>query len=1024
MIGITLSSPTSTLADAAGASSLAGCMEQLGSNVDTTIVIVPTYAQQRNAVTAWAAAMGAGRPPMVMPMQTFVGHLADAMLSEVHVVADDEAQLLLEHAARDSGVRLGGLGVDIRFLHRCERSGIHAHNLADRPEYDENETRTAHRLRRLERVWKAYRQRLATDTFDASDRYRLIVAALRSGVPSTLFLRDHETPVRRLIVRDVVTLSNADVDVLSALADDGWDIAVHWAAEPSLVGDGSIAEDSASRYTVHDVNLYDRTLECRSMLTLRGWHDIETEPPAAPARVAVRRCSTPGAEVRTILAAIKVAVLRQGLRLSDIAVVIPDMTGYEAEIRSMARTMGVPLTGGEQVGVMTSAPASALLIACDVINGGWRRIDLDRLRRCPIGNTVASALHDVVAAGEALRIVGGEGAEAWRAALQSRRDTLERRIRTADDDAVDELRLVQDALQSVHDIMHILAAPPGPMSVQDAAVRLDSIMEALDLGSVAQETQRMAETYQRPCGDVEALQALRETIRRYASILGSVQTDELTFDSHVVALRSMLGRVNVRLRDVRLEGVSLLRPADARGRQFALVFSPGWTEGTFPSVPRYDRLEHDLLPYERQLDELDMAIDVFRAVEPGRGRLMLTHPATVGDADALPSQFCALAMRQLQEWSSDPLLDIDAASMVLSVDEWRLFTQRLSVDTSQSGLSAGSATTLSSENLLRHLARPLSPTRLDAFGDCPYRYAAVNLYGLRDESRDDDTLSPLERGEMMHDIVRAFFLRLRREQHGEIDETNLELALRHPIRLVDVEPRRLHAVLDETAEGILSTLNGGHTFQPSERRILLGTAASPGLLHRWLAMERAQAVSGAPLPAVFELLVTVTADCDGIPIPVRVRIDRIDIDRSVTPAALVVIDYKNSEASVPTKQEVVNGYRQQMPLYALAVDAECARLGIDAVVRSAQYMPYGKKLYDAAAAKRIPRLADAAMPLGATESVTKMAFDDDLASAVGAMQHTVGELMKGSFPVRPRSSATCGKCSYNELCRIQSMGQS
>ncbi|MBU3742225.1 MAG: hypothetical protein FGM24_08055 [Candidatus Kapabacteria bacterium] len=1022
MNGITQSSPTSTLSDAAGAPSLADCMQRLGPNVDNTIVIVPTYAQQRYAVTAWAAAMGAGRPPMVMPMQTFVGHLADALFSELHVVADDEAQLLLEHAARDCGVRLGALGVDIRFLHRCGRYGIHAQNLADRPEYDEAETRTAHRLRRLERVWSAYRRRLGADSCDASDRQRLIAAALQKGVQATLFLRDHATPVRRLILRDVVWLSVTEIDILTALAADGWDIVVHWAAEPPWIDDAHGGEGSALRYTVHDVNLHDRTLESRSLLTLRGWHHVESTHAAASPRVAVRQFSTPSAEVRSMLAAVKVAVLRHGLRLSDIAIIVPDAAGYEAAIRSMARTMGVPLTGGEQVGVLTSAPASALLVACDVIVGGWRRSDLDRLRRCAIGNAAAAALHDVVAAGAALRIVGGEGADAWRAALQARCDTLERRVRTADDDAAGELRLVHAALQSVHDLMQILPGMSGPMSVHDVAERLEATMDALDLGVVAQETQRLAESYQRPCCDVEALQAVRETIRRYASVLATVQAAEETFVDHVAAFRSMLARVRVRLRDVRLEGVSLLRPADARGRQFDLVFSPGWTEGSFPSVPRYDRLEHDLLPYERQLDELDMAIDVVRAVAPGHGRLLLSHPSNVDDAEVLPSQFCALAVQHLAAWDGDPLLDIDAAAMVLSVDEHRLFTGGLRSDTQQRGLSASNATTLSSDNLAKHLERALSPTRLDAFGDCPYRYAAMHLLGLRDESRDDDTLSPLERGDMMHDIVRAFFLRLRREQHGEIDEADLATALRHPIRLVDFEPERLYRILDETADAVMSTLNGGHTFQPSERRILLGNADSPGLLHRWLAMERAQAFSGAPLPAVFELMVNATVDCEGLVIPVRVRIDRIDVDHTQTPAALVVIDYKNSKASIPSKQDVIKGYRQQMPMYVLAVDAECVRLGIDAAVRSAQYMPYGTKLYDKTAAKRVPRLADAAVPMGATENVAKMVFDEDLASAVGAMKHAVGTLLKGDFPVRPRLTSTCERCSYNELCRIQSLG--
>jgi RecB family exonuclease len=201
--------------------------------------------------------------------------------------------------------------------------------------------------------------------------------------------------------------------------------------------------------------------------------------------------------------------------------------------------------------------------------------------------------------------------------------------------------------------------------------------------------------------------------------------------------------------------------------------------------------------------------------------------------------------------------------------------------------------------------------------------------------------------------------------------------------------------------------------------MLLGNGVAPGLLDRWLYMEYRQAEQGAPLPAAFEVEIAETLMLDDAHIDVQLRVDRIDYDPTSEPARLVVIDYKNSKDSVPSVADVAVGRKLQMPLYVHAVNRACQRSGINATVESAQYIPLGKRLHDADAARRILRLG--CDGLGNTDKALKQPFEETMANIDVALVDVVTQLRQASFPVRPRPQA-CAHCSYNELCRIESFG--
>lgn len=1023
MGGITLSIPTSSLARAASAPTIAACMSLLDDATASTIVVVPSYAQQRHAVSAWAAAHQAGRPPMVMPMATVIGHLADAVLgAEQPRVGADEAQLILERlTATGSGLGLMP-GVHARLLQQFESEGVMADALPGRPEYDEVDSRPSRRLRKLYPVWKAFRSALDARGPDDVEVLRRVIMALATGSNPALFLRDASTPVRRLLLRDVVSLTVLERLLLRQLASHGWDIAIHWAAEPFWNDAAQGQSPQMGRYSVHDAYLLDRSLEQQQELVREGWSHLGVEASAAMPLGAERSFARIADEVRALLATVKIAVRMHGMPLSQIAIVVPDMPLYEGRIRDMARGMGIPLTGGERVGLLTTGPCNTLLTACDVVAGGWRRADLDRLRRAAIRGPLARAMHDVVQAGQAQRLVGGNGGLDWQMTLVERLHAIDRRnVDAGDDAAIEARRIVRDAVDSIGVCQEALPDVARDVTAQDAVGILQGMIHALGIEAEAAETQRYADDALRPCCDVDAVNVLVDTMRRYAHIMAENDTP-LPFEQHVRALRSMLARATASYNDVRLDGVALLTPAAARGRRFLLVLSPGWVEGVFPSIPRFERVDHDVLPFMRQHEELDMAVDVLRCVNPEHGRLLVTWPRSMNNTETMPSQFIGLLRAGIRDADTDALLHVDATNLVLSADEQHLrIGPAVPVPASPNGIVLDQLTPRSAEALQQRLRSSISPTRLDRFNACPYAYAAERLYGLRNTSTDDEALTALERGSVMHAIVHALFRTLRKEQHGEIDETNLALALRHPVRLVRHSLPHLQAMLHKAARDVLDSIDTSHTYAMAEQRLLLGNGVYPGLLDRWLAMEYQQAKQGAPLPAAFEIAIAETITIEDVDVDVQLRVDRVDIDITSTPPRLVVIDYKSSSSSIPKVVEVTNGTKLQMPLYAHAVEQVCRRNGIEATVESAQYMPFGNKLFDAEAAERVARLSSVDLDLGAMKGVSKHSIHDVRASIDEKLVSVVTQLRQGAFPVRP-AKGVCAYCSYNELCRVESLG--
>ena len=288
--------------------------------------------------------------------------------------------------------------------------------------------------------------------------------------------------------------------------------------------------------------------------------------------------------------------------------------------------------------------------------------------------------------------------------------------------------------------------------------------------------------------------------------------------------------------------------------------------------------------------------------------------------------------------------------------------------------------------------RPHSPSSLQDWAVCPYRYflGRVLRVAERDEAEDDLTISPLERGALIHDILHTFFssvegLQSPNDKWTESHRRNLEAiandkcdaAERRGVTGRDLLWRRERQLIQDDLQEFLSRDN--------KRRSDRGVVQ--------VGSEYAFGLAGIP-PVSFALP-------DGRTAHLRGKIDRID--RSADGGRLEVIDYKTGRPS-PTKNAlsedpVIRGQYLQLPVYAVAAAQQRSDSSRVDVAASYWFITDRGKF-----------------------SSLEVPWDDRTAERFrDVLGRIVDGIGQGHFPVHPgddvdRGPQNCKNCAYDAVC--------
>ncbi len=319
-------------------------------------------------------------------------------------------------------------------------------------------------------------------------------------------------------------------------------------------------------------------------------------------------------------------------------------------------------------------------------------------------------------------------------------------------------------------------------------------------------------------------------------------------------------------------------------------------------------------------------------------------------------------------------------------------------------------------DLLKHRFGPdfvHSASGLSVYGNCPYRFFAQRVLRLEPRGEAALDLQAIDAGKLLHDVLRRFFERHRRQPLNQLDQKALRTEL---AGIAD-------AVFDEH-ERVVPPLNKQIWKIDREiRKILLDQV----LLYELEVQE--ESAARQVLPSYFEVAFggarSAAKDPDSTDEPLELsrptligdevikisgQIDRVDVARDDT---IVAYDYKLSTGA--SKWDIVSGRSLQLPIYLEALeklilpDHPIAGGGYY-IIRGAQERR-NKGLY------RSTQLDY--LNVRAKNSVfTDEEWQQVRASVIEKIWKFLDGMREGRFVVDPSErQKTCRFCDYGAVCR-------
>jgi ATP-dependent helicase/DNAse subunit B len=428
------------------------------------------------------------------------------------------------------------------------------------------------------------------------------------------------------------------------------------------------------------------------------------------------------------------------------------------------------------------------------------------------------------------------------------------------------------------------------------------------------------------------------------------------------------------------DGLRVLEATDVRGLSFRAIFIAGMIEGGFPLrvsrdwlYPHEERLrlqKHGIFLEDISTDTLLKEEHYFyQAACRATERLYLTRPLALNDgAETVASYYIeelrraiAPALIEVKQIRSD--IDARDARAASSAAELSTLLVRQAQARSHSGRDRDAPQSIAGELLslaarrnyisksalhrigieqARHgewfgpydgeitsadlrlmLARHFGPehvysaSRLSTYGNCAFRFFGNRVLRLEPRSEAALDLQAIDAGKLLHDILRRFFEKHRRDYLPARDREGLrnELAatadqvfqehedkvppLNERIWKIDCEIRKL--ILDQVLlyELKLQEKTSGRGVRPAYFELAFGRAAEasdPYSTREYLKLPRADATTEAAL--------------------IQGQIDRVDVNEAEELA--IAYDYKLSKGA--SLDDIKSGRQVQIPIYLAALE--------------------------------------------------------------------------------------------------------
>jgi ATP-dependent helicase/DNAse subunit B len=306
-----------------------------------------------------------------------------------------------------------------------------------------------------------------------------------------------------------------------------------------------------------------------------------------------------------------------------------------------------------------------------------------------------------------------------------------------------------------------------------------------------------------------------------------------------------------------------------------------------------------------------------------------------------------------------------------------------------------------------------SPTALEAYVSCPFRFLVEHVLGLAELNEPGEEVEHTRRGAAYHRALARLHARLGGDPEltrnvlpesigpellAEIDRAIREYADRAPSpasrKLWELEGKRLRRSAAKYR---------GHweEFLGPWRKV--GAPLDPHLLEADFGLPGPPVQSTAGAEGIAPLMISV----GGVEVRIGGRIDRVDIAELEDGLGFWVIDYKTGRSANYTAAQLQSFEKLQLPLYALAVER--------VFLPGRKARPLGLAYWLVTDRGPKPVLPGRQVAGWLSDPKKWAAFRKQIEEWVAKV---VGRVRDGQFPLAPRSPTCTETCSFGQVCRI------
>lgn len=326
--------------------------------------------------------------------------------------------------------------------------------------------------------------------------------------------------------------------------------------------------------------------------------------------------------------------------------------------------------------------------------------------------------------------------------------------------------------------------------------------------------------------------------------------------------------------------------------------------------------------------------------------------------------------------------------------------------------------------------REYSSSQLETYAACPFKFFTQRILTVHSSAEYDVTLTPLERGVLVHTILFRLYTELR-------ERNELPIAPERRDEIIE----RARAITREEIEGIALE----HPYWTIDKERLLGSEALNGLIEQWIDSEATRSDGKSRLvPEFFEVafgtgggvggssdtVLSASKEIEIYDVKVRGKVDRVEIVRDGDIVYYAVADYKTGQP--PKRGDIEKGLKLQILIYLEVIRhvlAEHFALPLENI------RPVGGIYYQLNARKVEARDSYLFVPNEMKKDIVQLRqnkrdpatvedLTDLLEKAFAHAHDYVEGIAEGVFHVTPHDATKiCRGCEYHSVCRVWEVGR-